>query len=189
MSLRYASSSSGCIEMKFHEVSSMAFTMVLSTEANAQISGACWSFLKPHMHLADEGEAILDKAQAFSTRSLESTIESDLAKQVVHVLELPSCGLMSNGTSTHVVTSQSCSLAKDKLRSDEKLISWSKPSGKWARVNTDGTKMEAIYGLCLAWQQGFQLVELEMDSALLVYAPKVLTSLNLIRTLFLERFW
>ncbi|CAK7350863.1 unnamed protein product [Dovyalis caffra] len=45
-------------------------------------------------HLAYEGEAILDEAKAFSSRILKkmnsSTIESDLAKQVMHALELPS---------------------------------------------------------------------------------------------------
>lgn len=45
-------------------------------------------------HLAYEGEATLDDAKAFSTRILTgincSAIESDLAKHVVHVLELPS---------------------------------------------------------------------------------------------------
>uniref|UniRef100_A0A6N2LEK1 Terpene synthase metal-binding domain-containing protein n=1 Tax=Salix viminalis TaxID=40686 RepID=A0A6N2LEK1_SALVM len=45
-------------------------------------------------HLAYEGEATLDEAKAFSTRILTSidsrNIETDLAKHVVHVLELPS---------------------------------------------------------------------------------------------------
>nr|XP_034892029.1 alpha-farnesene synthase-like [Populus alba] len=45
-------------------------------------------------HLAYEGEATLEDAKAFSARILSgincSAIESDLAKHVVHVLELPS---------------------------------------------------------------------------------------------------
>ena len=44
-------------------------------------------------HLGLEGENILDVARDFSTATLKesiSSLDSDLAKQVVHVLELPS---------------------------------------------------------------------------------------------------
>ncbi|KAK4538973.1 hypothetical protein RGQ29_032093 [Quercus rubra] len=67
---------------------------ISSPEEDLYTTALCFRLFRQHGYeVSQEGENILDVARDFSTATLKesiSSLDSDLAKQVVHVLELPS---------------------------------------------------------------------------------------------------